>query len=578
MDVRKKLLLSIAATLLVLVTILFVTSQWVIMEGFDKLELENMRTDVDRGLHAFQNEIDSLDKTVNDWAAWDDTYAFIEDRNEEYITANINEQTFEKLQLSFLIYAASSGDRVVEKGWDAQASQIVPISESLAKELGAGSRLVDLRHDGKGLRGALCLAEGCYGVASRPILTSELKGPSRGALIMGRRLDGDQVRGLAERTRLDLTLSALDGSGVPVDVSEASQKLDDQQRILVQTSGGQALAGYALIRDIHGKPAMMLKVTEERKVHAQGQRVVHILIGAIALVSLALFGVVWLMMGKLLFIPLKSAIGGLQQGILSAVQQARHLSGTSTRLAEGANRQTGSIEETAASMDEIASMINMSADHASEGNQLMLGTCKVVEQAGQSMALLTASMIEISHASKETSKIIKTIDEIAFQTNLLALNAAVEAARAGEAGAGFAVVADEVRSLALRATQAAQLTASMIEGTVGKIEDGSELVQKTGAEFSQVAESTSKLGELVGRIASASQEQALRIEQVNRAIADMDSVTQQNATDAGESAAASEEMNAHAEQMRAHVASLAGLVGERGDGSAPPPAASARAS
>ena len=145
----------------------------------------------------------------------------------------------------------------------------------------------------------------------------------------------------------------------------------------------------------------------------------------------------------------------------------------------------------------------------------------------------------ISKASEETSKIIKTIDEIAFQTNLLALNAAVEAARAGEAGAGFAVVADEVRNLAMRAAEAAKNTADLIEGTVKKVQDGSLLVATTNDAFSQVKESTTQVGNLVSEITEASKEQSSGIEQVNIAISEMDKVVQQNAANA-------EEMNAQA--------------------------------
>jgi methyl-accepting chemotaxis protein len=192
---------------------------------------------------------------------------------------------------------------------------------------------------------------------------------------------------------------------------------------------------------------------------------------------------------------------------------------------------------------------------------------KVVGTANDSMGSLTNSMKEISRASEETSKIIKTIDEIAFQTNLLALNAAVEAARAGEAGAGFAVVADEVRNLALRASEAAKNTANLIEGTVKKIKDGSEIVDRTNEAFQQVATSSNKVGQLVNEIASSSREQAKGIEQINLAVTEMDKVTQQNAANAEESASASEEMNAQAQQMKSMVDELVTMVGGSSNGS-----------
>ncbi len=236
------------------------------------------------------------------------------------------------------------------------------------------------------------------------------------------------------------------------------------------------------------------------------------------------------------------------------------MAGTSQQLAKGAAEQAACLEETSSSLEEMASMTRQNADHAGEANALMQETGRVVQATEGSINHLTVSMQEISQASGETAKIIKSIDAIAFQTNLLALNAAVEAARAGESGAGFAVVADEVRSLAMRAAEAARSTTALIEGTTSKIKGGTDLVVKTAEAFRQVTASTAKVRELVEEIAAGSQEQAEGAAQINKAVSEIDQVVQQNAANAEGSAAASEKLSSRSGQMRAIVGELVVLV------------------
>lgn len=273
--------------------------------------------------------------------------------------------------------------------------------------------------------------------------------------------------------------------------------------------------------------------------------------------------------------PINRVVEGLHDASEQVAAASSQVSAASQHLAEGSSQQAASLEETSSSLEEMSSMTKQNADHAGEARRKMREAGAVVDKVNSHMEEMAQAIVEITKSSEETGKIIKSIDEIAFQTNLLALNAAVEAARAGEAGAGFAVVADEVRNLAMRAADAAKNTSDLIEKTIKAVQNGNQLTRLTQEAFKENVALSTHIAQLVDEIATASDEQAQGISQINIAMAEMDKVVQRAAANAEESAGASEEMNAQAEQMKGYVRELSAIVG--GGGEAVSPAAKGKA-
>jgi methyl-accepting chemotaxis protein len=226
---------------------------------------------------------------------------------------------------------------------------------------------------------------------------------------------------------------------------------------------------------------------------------------------------------------------------------ADEISSGNANLSQRTEEQSSSLEETASSMEEMTTTVKQNADNAGQANQLAMAARDQAEKGGAVVSQAVKAMTDINDASKKIADIIGVIDDIAFQTNLLALNAAVEAARAGEQGRGFAVVASEVRSLAGRSATAAKEIKELIQDSVRKVEDGSVLVTQSGQTLEKIVASVKKVSDIVAEIAAASREQSSGIEQVNRAVMQMDELTQQNGALVEQATAASQAM---AEQVR----------------------------
>ena len=240
---------------------------------------------------------------------------------------------------------------------------------------------------------------------------------------------------------------------------------------------------------------------------------------------------------------------------------AGQVSSASKSVADGASQQAASLEETSASTEEIVSITRQNADHALQVATLMQQNAEGAGAVNHSLDRMVEQMKEIGNSSNKIARIIKVIDEIAFQTNILALNAAVEAARAGEAGLGFAVVADEVRNLAQRCAQAAQDTASLIEDSISTSRDGNARLDQMAVNVRAMTENATRVKSLVDEVNLGSQEQTRGMEQIARAIVQMENVTQRTASSAEEGASAGTELTSHAGSLRTLVHEMREMVG-----------------
>ena len=246
---------------------------------------------------------------------------------------------------------------------------------------------------------------------------------------------------------------------------------------------------------------------------------------------------------------LARALLSFREASTEVTRGAGEIESGNENLSQRTEQQASSLEETAASMDQMTNTVRQNASNADQANQLALAARGQADAGVAVVATAIKAMGEINESSKKIGDIIRVVEEIAFQTNLLALNAAVEAARAGDQGRGFAVVAGEVRSLAGRSAIAAKEIKSLIRDSLQRVEEGSSLVTESGHTLEGIVTSVKKVGDIIGELAAGSREQLSGIEQVNRAVTQLDQMTQQNAALVEEASAASKSMAERAHSM-----------------------------
>ncbi|MBD3168443.1 MAG: chemotaxis protein [candidate division Zixibacteria bacterium] len=330
-------------------------------------------------------------------------------------------------------------------------------------------------------------------------------------------------------------------------LQEINAKRNDAANVVLNGAKATALAGMEQSLEIAENAASALST-------ASSVMITGLIVAVIAGILLAVF------ITRGITKPINGIIQSLTEGSEQVGSASNQVSSASQSLAEGASEQASSLEETSSAIEEMAGMTKQNADNAAQANTLATDAANAAQRGNDQMSRMSNAMQEIKKSSDETAKIIKVIDEIAFQTNLLALNAAVEAARAGEAGKGFAVVAEEVRNLAMRSAEAAKNTSALIEESQTNADNGVKATEEFTQILNEIITGIKKANDLVSEVSAASNEQSQGINQINTAISQIDQVTQQNASNAEESASASEELSAQAQQMQQIVGDLILIV------------------
>lgn len=369
MTLRKKTLLIIGGTFYALIILLFFISRDVILDSFVELEEQNVRQNVARALNTLSSELSYLDTTVADWAARDDTYAFIEDANNEYIKSNLPDETFVGLSLNLIMFIDSSGRTVFSKALDLRTEEEVDIPKDLQRHFSPGSTLLIHSDKDRGTSGIILVNRIPMLVVSRPVLTSEEKGPIRGTVIMGRYLDSTGITLLARRAGLSLSIHSITSLQMPADFQTMRASLLKGNLILVRPLNEQSVAGYALLRDIYYQPALILRVDTPRDIYEQGQAVIAYVIISIVVIGFV-FGLVTILLlerqvlSRLAYLSKKVSSIGLSGDLSARIS----MEGTDelSNVAGTINGMLAALQQSEAELRESEERYRMLAENATD--------------------------------------------------------------------------------------------------------------------------------------------------------------------------------------------------------------------
>lgn len=365
MTLRKKTLLITAITLLGLIVVSYVISSTILLRSFNSVEQQNTIRNINRALDAVRDNISTINNIVGDWAYWDDMSAFVKNADPEFVRTNFTDHPFMEYQLNLMVVVDVSGSIVFSKAFDRTINQEVPVPDGMRNYLSSGSLLLEHSDSQGSHMGVIVLPQGPMLIASRAILNSEAEGPVRGTLIMGRYLDDGQIEQLAERTHLNLAFRRIEGEPLPGDFSVAKRVLTRGNEFFTRPLNNDYIAGYSELRDIYGKPALLMRVDLPRDIYHQGQISLRYLMAWLLVAGIVFGAMTWLFLEKLVLsrlVRLSGEVGGIGTSGDLAARVTEKGNDEVSMVAEKINEMLGALETSRNGLQEALSRFEAVVD------------------------------------------------------------------------------------------------------------------------------------------------------------------------------------------------------------------------
>ena len=345
MKIRRKALAIVVFATVLLMLVLFSVSQGILLESYAKLEEDAVKTNLGRAVHAIRNEISAVKSAVSDYSAWNDTYEFIVSKSQDYINANMMDDTFYGLNVNLFMFVNSTGYIVFAKSYDLVNQTDTPVSLSLLTQIRENGLMWSFANPSSFVAGVIVFDQRAMLVASQPILTSENQGPIRGAVIVGRYLDASEIEALSQSIELPLAVYPSDGI-MPPDWEAAKSSLSVNST-LVRPLSGETVAGYTLLADVYGKPGVLVRIEMPRTIYAEGQKTLQYFLAVSLLGSILFGGIIMGVLQTQVLDPVTRLSKDLQDIPRSTTRRVSVVgSDELTDLARVINEMLGKVEET----------------------------------------------------------------------------------------------------------------------------------------------------------------------------------------------------------------------------------------